>query len=461
MTFHHKLPAQEDSEGLRHFWEKYSRKIAFWLVVAIVVLTLAIHVGHALHKLEMVPQDALYETIALASFFLIFLLLEQSLAGAEKQEIASAESVRKLELTSDKLDDLSQQVESTTGIAAYSELAVFNAKWEKLREKFPNLTLVGELPINYGEEVRSICERGSRSPSGVKDTEFVIYRSLNSFSEKEINDLLGAISLARPDLVKIYHMYGFEWGSWAMGSNDRGDETEVLLNYASPHGDALAGLHLTGRAAESFVKTVIPHIGQVGLPGVAYPPVRLVSREQVEFIVEEKVQYQKKIKEMVELGVPSEGKSAICEAMTRLLGDTHTFLDVTHLCWDEGTIEGLQDESFSKWLEANYHARDRNVTIRRIFIARRADYGHRILQEVMREMRSKKVEVFLCPLDALKEQYWEDFSLYDDEHVVYMDRARIYWSGKQKPLARRTENPDKIREYRYLFDLLIKRYVER
>ena len=448
--------------GPRQFWEKYSRKWTAYVVLAFLSFTIVIHVGHFLKVsiLEKVRQDVLSETLGVASFFLIFLLLEEVFAGAEKLETASAESRQRLDLASAKLDDLSKQVESTTGIASYAELSVFKDKWENLRDNFETVTLVGELPINYGEEVRSICEKDKQSQPAVKEKELSIYRSLNTRSKKEINELLESTSQANPDLVQVYHMYGFEWGSWAMGRSNRGDETEVLLNYASPHGDALAGLHLSGKAADSFVKAITPHFNEVGLPGVGYPPVRLASREQVEFIIEEKVQYQKKIKEMVELGVPVEGMAKICEAMTKLLRGTRKTLDVTHLCADEGAIERLQDEVFQKWVEANYSAKERGVTIRRIFIVGRERYGHEILRQVMQEMREKKIEVLLCPLDALRERYKEDFSLYDDQHVVYMDRARSYWSGKQEPLARCTESRGKIGEYRDIFDSLVQSLIE-
>jgi len=73
-----------------------------------------------------------------------------------------------------------------------------------------------------------------------------------------------------------------------MGRNNRGDEIEVLLNFSNPHGNALEGLHLSGHAAESFAKAIAPNFSEVGLPGVSYPPIRLVSGEQVDFIVEEK-----------------------------------------------------------------------------------------------------------------------------------------------------------------------------
>jgi len=44
--------------------------------------------------------------------------------------------------------------------------------------------------------------------------------------------------------------------------------------------------------------------------------------------------------------------------------------------------------------------------------------------------------------------------------VVYMDRARSYWSGKQEPLARCTESRGKIGEYRDIFDSLVQSLIE-
>ena len=198
---------------------------------------------------------------------------------------------------SQRLHSLSQQVDATTGIATYAELSVFQQKWHNLRDKFGSsqVMLVGELPLRYAEEVHWICEQEQRDQQTVKERELLVYRSLNTSSRQEIIELIELAAAARTDLVQLYHMYGFEWGSWAMGKNHHGD-VEVLLNYANPHGNALAGLHLSGKAAESFDMAITRHLGEVGLPGVSYPPVRLSSREQVDFIVEEKVEYQKKIK---------------------------------------------------------------------------------------------------------------------------------------------------------------------
>lgn len=439
----------------RELYEKFLKKWTARIILAFVLLTVVIHTAHLLNYLKWIPGPHLLETVGFASFFLITLLLETFFASDKKLDDLSGESKRKMDLVSQRLDGLSQQMDSTTGTATYSELSVFMNKWQNLREKFDFVMLVGELPICYAEEVRRMCEQDKRDQQAMKEKEISVYRSLHTSSRKEIIELIELASEARPDLVKLYHMYGFEWGSWAMGRNRRGDETEVLLNYANAHGSALAGLHLSGKAAESFAKATTQNLNEVGLSGASYPPVRLASREQVDFIIEEKVEYQKKIKEMVEMGFPIEGADRICEAMADLVQNTQRYLDVTHLCVDEGAIERLQNGAFQKWVEANYKAVQRGVKIRRIFIVPRVYYNHPILEQVKKQMQSNNIEVSMCRLDSLWARLQEDFSIYDEQHLVYMDKTRIFWSGtQQEPLARRTENLEKIKDYRNIFSSL-------
>jgi len=156
------------------------------------------------------------------------------------------------------------------------------------------------------------------------------------------------------------------------------------------------------------------------------------------------------------MGVPIEGAEKICEAMTNLLQNTHHSLEVTHLCVDLAAIERIQDEAFQNWVEANYEAVTRGVSITRIFIVHKSDLDHSVLVQVEARMRSKGVNVLVCCLDDLRPRLREDFSIYDGEHLVYMDRARVYWSSthEQEPLARRTESREKIVDYKNIFESL-------
>jgi hypothetical protein len=348
-------------------------------------------------------------------------------------------------------------MESATGISGYSETEVFERNWKRLRGRFDSLTVVGEVPIDYLAEVRQICDEDKNNPSKTKDKTFQIYRSLNAASEDEVAQLIGEVTKARPGLISLYHMYGFEWGSWVMARNHPENETEVLLNYTNADCSSLPGLHLTGAAAKSFEKSTDSQLRRVGLPGVSYSPVSLVSQEQARFIVEEKVAYQKKITELAEQGVPIESPAEICAAMTRLVNGTHKYLNVTHLCIDEGAIERLRDDAFKEWIDASYAAAKRGVDIDRIFIVEKQHYHHKVLRDVISEMRAGDIKVSVCLLDGLREDFREDFSIYDGKHLVHMDRARSYWSRNDQPSARRTENTAKIEGYQYIFKALKRR----
>jgi hypothetical protein len=69
-------------------------------------------------------------------------------------------------------------------------------------------------------------------------------------------------------------------------------------------------------------------------------------------------------------------------------------------------------------------------------------------------VRKNGIEVLVCFLDDLRPRLREDFSIYDGQHLVYMDKARVYWSSTREPLARRTESPEKIADYKSIFESL-------
>ena len=160
---------------------------------------------------------------------------------------------------------------------------------------------------------------------------------------------------------------------------------------------------------------------------------------------------------MAEMGVPIEGGERICEVMANILEqNTQRYLDVTHLCDDEGQIQALESAPFQKWLDANYKAAQEGVQIRRIFIVRKEHYDHPILVQTIQQMQSHNMEVLKCRLDYLQPRLQEDFSIYDGQHLVYLDKIRLPWSPRTQPklFARHTQNPRKIGEYRNIFDAL-------
>jgi hypothetical protein len=439
--------------GIRDLLEGYLKKWTAYIVVGAVVFTIVIHVAHYFNLLKSFPETVLLETLGVASLILMGLVLETMFSNEKTSADATARITGKLDSTTQRLEEISEQIEAATGIASYSDLSTFLSHWAAIRERYRSLTLVGELPLNYAAEVRWLRSKDELDPGN----EMSLYRSLHTRSAKEMAALIDLAAEERPHLVKLYHMYGFDWGSWILGSNDHGKEVEVLLNYANAHGSALTGLRLTGRAAADFVNAITPSFNEVGLSGTSYQSVPLASKEQIDFIVEEKVDYQKKIKEMIDFGVPFIGTDKICEAMIDLLSGTKETLDVTHLCINDGAIARLKDDAFQAWLGANYEAVARKVTIRRIFIVRKADFHHEILAEVRRAMIDRGIQVETCRLDDLKPRLKEDFSIYDGKHLVYMDKSRSYWSGSgaEETLARRTENPELLEIYGDTFSTLM------
>lgn len=193
--------------GFRQVYEKHVKRWTAHIALGMFLLAVAIHVAHLLGVLHWVPEGVLLETLGFASLFLITLLLES----------------------------LHKQVESAT-------------RQIHLRD------YGGRTSHRFVEEVKHICHNEKQEEGSTKEKEISIYRSLNTNSLREVNELIVLASQSRRDLVKIYHTYGMEFGSWVMGTNDRADETEVLLNYSNPHGNSLAGLHLFGPAAESFAR---------------------------------------------------------------------------------------------------------------------------------------------------------------------------------------------------------------
>ena len=438
----------------RVLYKKHAKKWAAHIIVALVLLAILLDIAHQLHYLEWIPGPALSATVGTASVLLIALLLEAFFASDENFDDLTKKSQRKMDFISQRLDALSQRIDSTADATMYSEVSTFISKWQDLREKFDIVMLIGELPISYAEEFRRICDQDEKDQQAIAKKEFSVYRSVNNSSMREVIELIEVAATARPVAVNFYHIFGFEWGSWVVGSNRRG-ETEILLNYTNAQGGALAGVHLSGKTAESFAKIITRNLNESGISEASYPAVRLASREQVDFVVEEKAEYQKRIIEMVEMGIPIEGVDGICEEMSDLIQHTQNYLHVTHLCIDEGTIERLQDEAFREWLDANYKAVQRGVKIRRIFIVPKKYYNHPVLEKTRAEMQSKNVEVLMCRLDNLRMRLQEDFSIYDGQHLLYIDKTRIHWSATQQlPLARRSENPHKIKEYSDIFSSL-------
>ncbi|MFI6958485.1 hypothetical protein ACIBJI_34075 [Nocardia sp. NPDC050408] len=450
----HGAAGQQQVARILESFRKVRTKWTARIFVVVLICAIFIHVAHAFGFLEIVPHEALAITLDLVVFFAIYLLLEGFVENDKRiDEMAQDERIHH-KLVGDKLRQLSAKIELTSGVESYSELGVFRTKFKRMCANFDSVVLVGEVPVDYAREVDRICREGNNNLTAVRENRLAIYRPLNTHTGGKVAELIKLLPEVQSDPIGLYHIYGFEWGSFVMGKNQRTDETEVLMNYANVDGDTLFGLHLSGGSAKIFEKAVRSQLSQIGDSGVGYPPVEIVSREQVDYIVDRKKDHQDEIHDMANRGVPLVGADSICRAMIGLVQKTNRCLQVTHLCDDDPAIMRLRDKVFKEWIGENYKAKKRKVEITRIFIVAETNYDHHVIREVREEMESNGIKVLLCPLDGLNRKFRKDFSIYDEKHLVYMDEAPSNWSGTGVAFARHTENSKWIDDYKYIFQRL-------
>jgi len=72
-------------------------------------------------------------------------------------------------------------------------------------------------------------------------------------------------------------------------------------------------------------------------------------------------------------------------------------------------------------------------------------------------MQQQNIHVLLCDLEALEDRLIEDFSLYDDEHVVYVSREGGAWLDEDRTRARISDSMERIRHFRGVFNTIKQR----
>jgi hypothetical protein len=183
------------------------------------------------------------------------------------------------------------------------------------------------------------------------------------------------------------------------------------------------------------------------------------SQDALRYMIERRSEYETKINKL-NGGVPKRGIKEICECMTDVLFLTNKTLDVTHVA-NKKSIELPETEHFRKWIETNYLASERNVTIRRIFIVPHEDLKNLTLLRIMDEMK-QKFEVRYCDFETLEkyEIQLKDFSIYDREHLVYIhhEDESVWIPDKEiDPTAKHTTDKQLIDRYQHLFDAIYSR----
>jgi len=147
------------------------------------------------------------------------------------------------------------------------------------------------------------------------------------------------------------------------------------------------------------------------------------------------------------------GVKQICKGMTAILQTTNRFLHVTHVA--QGAMISMLDEEFAEWMGENYRAVERSVEVIRIFIVPSEDQDHPALRATLNAMNSHGIHVRLCLLESLQAQFVRDFSLYDEEHLVYIFKSEETgpWLHNNAE-ARYTVDREAIARYRMFFEAI-------
>jgi hypothetical protein len=406
------------------------RKWTARVIVILVGLTTLLEVAHSLGLLEVLHLSEAHVTdaIVIGTFLLAFLLVE-TFGENEK-----------------KLKRLLHQVDATASIARFSDLDQFHSHWKHMRQTFGTFTIVGTpIPV-FSEQFVQLAKDSKRC-------RLCLGIDLNS------QELARAfLSLGKSLPLNHFELHEFSAppnGFWLIAYDHTGNGLEAIICFPHLNENSADGLYLTGAAAKAFIGCISPLLVARNVGGEAVGPIRVYSEQQIETVLDKKTAFNQEMLD-VEGGIRLSGVEDVSKGMTRQLEKTARFVDVTHIC-GEKTIPLLRSEPFVSWIDANYVAARRGVVITRIFLVPRALRGNQELLHVIGEMRQNNITVLICDWEGLEDRLREDFSLYDDEHVVYISRGGGAWLDEDQTRARISDSMERVRHFRGVFNTIKQR----
>ncbi|HEX3940376.1 MAG TPA: hypothetical protein VHX11_02740 [Acidobacteriaceae bacterium] len=458
--------------------EKFSEKLPIWgarttlaaiagLLVASFILEIA-HKTGALTALK-VPEDFVTDALLICTFGLCFFAVEQSAKTEGSVQVADKETDEKFERLEGKLaalqndvtsssigaaravDNLRRHQMSAIDVVGFAGPEEFLMHWNQILETYPNLTLWGKFGSDFTANFRVLQERGRSC---------AYYMPIEEDSQDVASAFLSCASAAEAEALKLYETGASGNLSWISGFDLARQQSNVLICF-SPLGDArFAGVYMSGAKAWSFYQNVLPRLEARSAVDQNSLPVRIYTQQQIDRVLSTKVSFKRELLE-VDKGEVLRGVEEVCDSMTCQLRQSKISVDITHICSEE-TIALLRAPQFVPWLAANYEAA-KHVKITRIFILPKALRSTPLLKEVIAEMRSNEVNVLLCDMEDLDKGYIEDFSIYDDRHVIYIDHdsagpwVPVGYASKENTVARRSDSRDRVNKYRIIFDILSKK----
>jgi hypothetical protein len=410
-------------DALKHKWTAR--------VIAILVgLASLLEIAHALGLLEVIHLSEAHVTdaILVGTFLLGFLLIE-TFGDNEKE-----------------LKHLLHQVDATASVVRFSDRYQFHSHWKHMRQAYDSFTVVGT-PIPVFSDQFARLEKDSKRCK--------LYLNIDLSSQALARDFLLRGKRLPADQFQLHEFSSAPSGSWLIAHDPTGNGLEAILCFPVLNENSADGLYLTGSAAKACIGCISPLLVARLVGGEATGPIRIYSDQQIETVLDKKTAFSQEMLD-VEGGLRLCGADDVCKGMTRLIDKTVKFVDVTHIC-GEKTIPLLKSEPFVAWLAANYAAAKRDVIITRIFLVTRALRENAELLKVVDEMRQNSITVLFCDLDGLEDRLREDFSLYDDEHVVYISREGGAWLEQDQTRARISDSIERVKHFRGVFNTIRQR----
>jgi hypothetical protein len=410
-------------DALKHKWT--ARVIAILVLFAVLL-----EIAHALGLLEAIPlsESHVTDAILVGTFLLGFLLIETF--GENEKE----------------LHHLLQQFDATASVARFSDRYQFHSHWKHMRQTYGAFTIVGTPPPSFGDQFARLAKDAKRCKVCI---------GIDFNSQNLAREILTTGRTLQPNQFELHEMSQPPNGTWLIAHDATGNGVEVILCFPSLNENSVDGLYLTGSAAKAFVGCVSPLLISRTIGGEIVGPIRIYTEQQIDTVLDKKATFTQEMLD-VEGGIRLSGAEEVCRGMIGVLEKTQHALDVTHIC-SERTIRLLGSDTFVAWLGANYAAIGRGVIITRIFIVPRALRKDPTLTSVIEDMRNHRINVMLCDLEALEERLHEDFSLYDDEHVVYISREGGSWLDEDQTRARISDSLDRVRQFRGVFNAIKQR----
>ena len=303
-----------------------------------------------------------------------------------------------------------------------------------------------------GEPIPAFADQFERLAKDCKNCKFFL--SIDSNSQVTAREFLALAKLSQ-DRLQLHEFSSAPGGSWLIAHDSTGNGLEAIVCFPPLNENSADGLYLTGSAAKAFIGCVSPLLLSRMVAGESTGPIRIYSDQQIETVLDRKTAFNQEMLD-IDGGIRLSGAEAVCIGMTNVLEQTKRFLDVTHIC-GEKTIPLMKSEQFAAWLSANYIAAKRNVQITRIFIVPRVMRANEDLLRKVGEMKENKIKVLVCSLEDLEDRLIEDFSLYDDEHVIYISREGGAWLDEDQTRARVSDSKERVKHFRAIFNTIKQR----